>query len=160
MKGTRKRSDERERENMRILIINGPNLGLLGKREPEVYGTATLKDVENRLSDVAKELGVDVVCRQSDREGEIVEIIGQTMDGDVDGIIINPAGYTHTSVAIRDAIEAVPPPTIEVHVSNVHRREEFRSRSLTAPACLGQVCGLGVEGYEWALRALVDKLSN
>ena len=144
---------------MRVLVLNGPNLNLLGTREPGVYGSATLGDVEQRLADVAAELGVEVECRQSNHEGDLVDWIG-ACPGTFDGLIINPAAYTHTSVALRDAVSATGIPAIEVHISNVHARERFRQRSLTAPVCLGQMCGLGVAGYEWALRALVRHLSQ
>ena len=144
---------------MRILVLNGPNLNLLGTREPGVYGSATLGDVEQRLADVASELSVDIECRQSNHEGDLVDWIGSSR-GTFDGVVINPAAYTHTSVALRDALAATGIPAVEVHISNVHAREHFRRRSLTAPVCLGQVCGLGVAGYEWALRALVHHLSQ
>ncbi|HPN84583.1 MAG TPA: type II 3-dehydroquinate dehydratase [Victivallales bacterium] len=140
---------------MRILVVNGPNLQLLGKRKPDTYGRNSLKDVEKMLGVVAKELGVKLEFFQSCVEGEIVEKIGGAGNDGFDGIVINPAAYTHTSVAIRDAIEASALPAIEVHISNVHKRENFRRVSLTAPVCVGQICGLGIKGYEWALRALL-----
>jgi 3-dehydroquinate dehydratase-2 len=143
---------------MKILVVNGPNLQLLGMRKPEVYGATTLSELEARLCRLAKELSVEIVCFQSNHEGEIVDRIGTAVCDGFDGIVINPAAYTHTSVAIRDALEGVGLPTIEVHISNIHRREEFRHRSLTAPVCLGQICGLGTDGYEWAMRALVERL--
>ncbi len=143
---------------MKILVLNGPNLQLLGMREPGVYGKKTLADVEAGLKDVANELGVEIEFRQSNHEGELVTWIGESL-ADTDGIIINPAAYTHTSVAIRDALAAVDVPAIEVHISNVHARQEFRHKSMTAPVCLGQICGLGVDGYEWALRAICRHLS-
>jgi 3-dehydroquinate dehydratase-2 len=144
---------------VRILILNGPNLQLLGRREPGVYGRGTLDDLEQRLRATAAQLGLEVVCRQSNHEGELVEWIGEAA-GTFDGIVINPAAYTHTSVAIRDAVSASGIPTVEVHISNVHAREEFRHRSLTAAVCLGQVVGLGFGGYEWALRALAEHLAT
>ncbi len=140
---------------MKILVLNGPNLQLLGLRKPEVYGTTTLADIESRLAKLASELGVELEFLQSNHEGDLVDAIGKTCERGIDGIVINPAAYTHTSVAIRDAIEAVRLPAVEVHLSNVHAREEFRGRSLSAPVCLGQVSGLGADGYEMALRALV-----
>jgi 3-dehydroquinate dehydratase-2 len=142
---------------VKILVINGPNLQLLGKREPDIYGPDGLQAVEVRLGELATDLGVEVACRQSNHEGEIVDWIGEAAD-QFDGIIINPAAYTHTSIAIRDALKGCGLPALEVHISNVYSREEFRHRSLTAPVCLGQITGLGTDGYEWALRALVQKL--
>jgi 3-dehydroquinate dehydratase-2 len=142
---------------VKILVINGPNLQLLGKREPDIYGPDGLQAVEVRLGELATDLGVEVACRQSNHEGEIVDWIGEAAD-QFDGIIINPAAYTHTSIAIRDALKGCGLPALEVHISNVYSREEFRHRSLTAPVCLGQITGLGTNGYEWALRALVQKL--
>ncbi len=142
---------------MKILVINGPNLQLLGKREPDIYGPDGLQAVEARLRELATDLGVEIACRQSNHEGEIVDWIGEAAD-QFDGIIINPAAYTHTSIAIRDALKGCGLPALEVHISNVYSREEFRHRSLTAPVCLGQITGLGTDGYEWALRALVQKL--
>lgn len=139
---------------MKILILNGPNLQLLGLRKPEVYGVTTLAGIEARIRGLAKELGVEVEFFQSNHEGEIVDAIGSSLGKGVDGIVINPAAYTHTSVAIRDALEAVKLPAVEVHLSNVHAREEFRHKSLSAPVCLGQIAGLGADGYEMAVRAL------
>jgi 3-dehydroquinate dehydratase-2 len=141
------------------LVLNGPNLQLLGRREPSVYGTATLADVARTLAGVAAELGVAVECRQSNHEGQLVDWLGAMRD-EFSGLIINPAGYTHTSVAIRDAIAGSGLPAIEVHISNVYRREEFRHHSYMAPVCVGQIAGLGVAGYEWALRALVRHLRS
>jgi 3-dehydroquinate dehydratase-2 len=142
---------------VKILVINGPNLQLLGKREPDIYGPDGLQAVEVRLRELATDLGVEIACRQSNHEGEIVDWIGEAAD-QFEGIIINPAAYTHTSIAIRDALKGCGLPALEVHISNVYSREEFRHRSLTAPVCLGQITGLGTDGYEWALRALVQKL--
>jgi 3-dehydroquinate dehydratase-2 len=145
---------------MKIIVINGPNIQLLGLRKPEIYGKATLSDLQNRLENVAKELKVAISFFQSNHEGEIVDIIGAAVKNEIDGIIINPAAYTHTSIAIHDALESVGIPAIEVHISNIHRREEFRRKSITAPACLGQISGLGTGGYEWALRAITDYLKK
>lgn len=145
---------------MNILIINGPNLQLLGQREPDVYGAATLKDVESQLASVASSLNVKTGFFQSNSEGGIVDRIAAAKSEGVDGIIINPAAYTHTSVAIRDALAAVSIPSVEIHISNVHAREEFRQKSLTAPVCVGQISGFGTDGYEWALRALVNYLNK
>ncbi len=145
---------------MKILVANGPNLRLLGTRKPEVYGGETLADIERRLRKVAAELDAEVVFFQSDIEGEIVSVLGAAPANGFDGVVINPAAYTHTSVAIRDALEAAALPAVEVHISNVYKREEFRHRSMTASVCTGVICGLGTDGYEWALRALARKISN
>ncbi len=134
----------------KILIVNGPNLNMLGTREPEVYGKTTLKDIENEIKSAAEKNGVEVDFFQSNHEGDIVDKICASKNV-FDAIIINPAAYTHTSVAIRDAIAAVEIPTIEVHISNVYSREDFRHTSLIAPVCKGQIAGLGVKGYILAL---------
>ena len=143
---------------MKILVVNGPNLNLLGRRKVEVYGTITLPEIESRLRKVAEELGVEMNFFQSNSEGALVDRIGEALFDGTDGIVINPAAYTHTSVAVRDALEAVRLPAIEVHISNIHTREEIRNHSVTAPVCVGQVVGLGADGYEWAFRALVHRL--
>ena len=137
----------------KILIINGPNLNLLGKREPEIYGKLSLVDIENEIKKLADKLKVEVSFFQSNHEGEIVDAIGNAKDN-FEGIIINPAAYTHTSVAIRDAIAAVNLPAIEVHISNVYSRENFRHNSFIAPVCIGQIAGLGIDGYLFALKKL------
>ncbi len=134
----------------KILIINGPNLNLLGTREPEIYGKTTLKDIEMQLKDRAEKLNVEIECFQSNHEGEIVDKI-HSAKNNFDAVIINPAAYTHTSVAIRDAFASVDIPTIEVHISNVYSREEFRHNSLIAPVVVGQIAGLGIQGYLLAL---------
>ena len=134
----------------KILIINGPNLNLLGTREPEIYGKTTLKDIETELRNKAEKLNVEIECFQSNHEGEIVDKICNAKNN-FDAIIINPAAYTHTSVAIRDAFAAVDIPAIEVHISNVYSREEFRHNSLIAPVVVGQIAGLGIQGYLLAL---------
>jgi len=139
---------------MKILVLNGPNLQLLGLRKPEVYGVLTLETIEARIRELAASLGVEAEFFQSNCEGALVDAIGGSLKKGIDGIVINPAAYTHTSVAIRDALEAVKLPAIEVHLSNVHAREEFRHKSLSAPVCLGQISGLGADGYEMAVRAL------
>ncbi len=144
---------------MRILVLNGPNLNLLGTREPEKYGTQTLADIENFIRTEAKNLGVEVDFYQSNVEGELVNKI-QEAKGNFDGIIMNPAAYTHTSVAIRDAILAVCVPTVEIHLSNIYKREEFRHTSMTAPACIGQIAGFGAIGYKLGLIAIVDYLKK
>lgn len=146
--------------SVRFIVLNGPNLNLLGTREPGVYGRHTLADAERRLQRVAAELGVELDCRQSNWEGQLVDWIHEAAREGAAGIVINPGAYTHTSVAIRDAIAAVGLPAVEVHVSNVYGREPFRHRSFTAPVCIGQVTGLGIGGYEWALRALVEYVAG
>lgn len=128
---------------------------LLGKREPEIYGKLTLDELESNLKEVAISLGVHLSCFQSNHEGDIVDRIGNAVQDGIDAIIINPAAYTHTSVAIHDALKAVALPAVEVHISNIGSREEFRQESLTAPACIAMIAGLGFDGYEWALRSLV-----
>ncbi|WP_139489341.1 type II 3-dehydroquinate dehydratase [Brevibacillus dissolubilis] len=142
-----------------ILVLNGPNLNMLGKREPHIYGSQTLADITAKLENVAQELGVKIEHKQSNFEGELVETIQQAM-GVHDGLVINPAAFTHYSYAIRDAIASTGIPTIEVHISNVHAREEFRQISVIAPIAVGQITGLGADGYEWALRTLVRRLST
>ncbi|MCD6412775.1 MAG: type II 3-dehydroquinate dehydratase [Elusimicrobia bacterium] len=142
---------------MNILVINGPNLDRLGKRDPSVYGSETLKQINEKIEKFARKIGVDVEFFQSSSEGEIVSEIGKA-DGVFDGIVINPAAYTHTSVAIRDAIEAVEIPVVEVHISNVYSREAFRSLSLTAGACRGQIAGFGADSYLLAIRAVSGKI--
>jgi len=139
---------------MKLLVINGPNLDLLGKRQPELYGKLTLKEINERMVKLAKELQSEVEFFQSNHEGEIVDTIGKAK-AKFDFLIINPAAYTHTSVAIRDAISATGIPAIEVHLSNIYAREEFRRKSLIAPVAVGQICGFGPDGYLLALRAAV-----
>lgn len=145
---------------MKILVINGPNLGLLGVREPEIYGRTTLKDIENKLLAVAGEYpDCQLEFLQSNHEGVIVDRIDEILTGKpVDGIVINPAAYTHTSIAIADALRACNVPAIEIHLSNISSRETFRHQSLTAGACIGMIAGLGADGYEYALRALIGRL--
>jgi len=143
---------------MNVLVINGPNLNLLGKREPGIYGATSLADINEKLTLTAARLGVTLQFFQSNHEGAIVDAIHGAA-GNCAGIIINPAAYTHTSVAIRDAIAAIGLPTVEVHLSNVYSREEFRHKSLTAPVVLGQIAGFGAAGYELALLGLVGKLN-
>lgn len=140
---------------MKILFLNGPNLNLLGTREPEVYGRLTLADIESKVRKHATELKVEVAFRQTNLEGELVNWI-QEAKGKFVAIVINAAAYTHTSVALRDAISAVGLPTIEIHLSNIHAREEFRHKSLIAPVCRGQICGFGAKSYILALEAAVD----
>lgn len=144
---------------MKILFLNGPNLNLLGTREPDKYGNQTLKDIENFIKDEASKLNIEVEFYQSNIEGELVNKI-QEAKGKFDGIVMNPAAYTHTSVAIRDAILAVCMPTVEIHLSNIHTREEFRKTSLTAPACIGQITGFGANSYKLGLIAISDYLKS
>ena len=139
---------------MRILFLNGPNLNLLGTREPEKYGRTTLAEIESRLRKRAGEFKATIDFRQSNVEGELVSWI-QDARGKFDWIILNAAAYTHTSIALRDAIAAVQVPTIEIHLSNVHAREEFRHKSLIAPVCRGQIAGFGPNSYLLALEAAV-----
>jgi 3-dehydroquinate dehydratase-2 len=139
-----------------VLVLHGPNLNLLGEREPDVYGSATLEEIDRRLAERAEELGVTVRTAQSNVEGELVNQI-QDARGWADAIVINPAGYSHTSVAIRDAIAAVGIPTVEVHLSNPSAREDFRRTDIVAGACAGVVAGFGWRSYVMALEALVDR---
>lgn len=143
----------------RVLVIHGPNLNLLGQREPGIYGALTLAQVNAELEKLARELQVEVEFFQSNHEGSIVEAI-QGAFGRVDAIVINPAAYTHTSVAIRDALLAVSLPTVEVHLSNVHKREEFRHRSLVADVAVGQVAGFGLHSYLLGLRAALTLMGK
>ena len=143
---------------LRIRVLHGPNLNLLGTREQSIYGTLSLDAINSTIAKLAKELAMKVDIRQSNHEGELVTWIQEARAG-YDGIIINPAAYTHTSIAIRDAIAAVSLPTMEVHLSNIHQREEFRHQSYIAGVALGQITGLGATGYLLALRGLHDHLA-
>ena len=138
---------------MKILVIHGPNLNMLGTRESDIYGTKTLEEINESLNSLAAELGVKLVINQSNHEGEIVEIIQKSKG--CSALVINPAAYTHTSVAIRDAIAAVDLPAIEIHLSNIYKREEFRHKSLISPVASGQVAGFGPDSYLLGLRAAV-----
>ncbi len=143
----------------RVLVIHGPNLNLLGKREPETYGNLTLQQIDERIMKVAQKEGVSVETFQSDSEGELISRIQEAM-GRFDAIVINPGGYTHTSVAIRDAIIAVSIPTVEVHLSNIYKREEFRKKSMLADVAVGQIAGFGVDSYLLGLRAAIGILGK
>ena len=142
-----------------ILILNGPNLNLLGTRQPEVYGKTTLADVEALCREKAKTLGFDVEFEQSNHEGALIDLI-HAAKGKHAGIVLNAGAYTHTSIALMDAIASVELPVVEVHLSNIHAREEFRHRSYIAPVALGQICGFGAQGYLMALDALNAHLKH
>ncbi|OUC12737.1 MAG: type II 3-dehydroquinate dehydratase [Alkalinema sp. CACIAM 70d] len=142
-----------------VLVLHGPNLNLLGLREPEVYGSTTLADINLMLEQMALDLGIRVSSLQSNHEGALVDAIHAAM-GVHQGILINPGAYTHTSVAIRDAIAGVNLPTVEVHLSNIHKREAFRHHSYIAPVAIGQICGFGAESYRLGLRALTTHLKQ
>jgi len=143
----------------KILVLNGPNLNLLGTREPEQYGRDTLADVERLCSDTGAKLGVEIECRQSNHEGVLIDWIQEAgrevAAGNMLGVVMNPGAYTHTSIALHDAIKGASVPLIELHISNVHAREEFRHRSYISPAARGIIVGLGVKGYALAIAALV-----
>ncbi len=145
--------------NQSILVINGPNLNLLGKRKAEHYGTLTLENIEGQLSEEAVKLNLNILFFQSNHEGEIIDKLHDSI-ASINGIIINPGAFTHYSIAIRDAIEAIGIPVIEVHLSNIHARESFRHKSVIAPVCLGQIAGLKDFGYIAALHALIDYLNK
>ncbi len=141
-----------------ILVLNGPNLNMLGTREPEKYGHATLADVEKLCRETAAQFGLKADCRQSNREGELIEFIHEAHARKFAGIIINAGGYSHTSIALHDALLAVQIPTVEVHVTNIHARENFRHHSYTARAAFASLCGFGVDGYRLAISGLAAKL--
>ncbi|MCX8091597.1 MAG: type II 3-dehydroquinate dehydratase [Verrucomicrobiae bacterium] len=144
---------------MKVLFLNGPNLNLLGRREPEIYGRATLAEIEAQVRARARELKVSVEFRQSNHEGELVGWIQEAV-GTFDAVVLNAAAYTHTSIALRDAIAATGVPTVEVHLSNIHAREEFRKTSLLAPVCVGVISGFGPTSYLLALEAVVRGLAG
>jgi 3-dehydroquinate dehydratase-2 len=144
---------------MKLLVLHGPNLNLLGRREPDLYGTLTMEEINRSIGQLAAELGCSVTFFQSNSEGALIDAIQAATD-DADGILINPAAYTHTSIAIRDALSSVRLPFVEVHLSNIHRREEFRHTSLTAPLAVGQISGFGCDSYLLGLRALFSYLKN
>lgn len=141
----------------RVLVLNGPNLNMLGTREPQTYGSQTLADIEKMATDEGRKLGLEVTCKQSNIEGELVTWIQQAL-GQQDAIVINPGAYSHTSIAIHDAFRAVNLPVVEVHLSNIYTREPFRHHSYVSPVALGVICGLGATGYKLALHALAEKL--
>ena len=143
----------------KILLLNGPNLNLLGKREPEVYGTTTLDDIHKKLCQQASTQGHELLHSQSNREYELIERIHEAQNEGVEFIIINPAAYTHTSIALRDALLGVNIPFIEVHISNVHARESFRHTSYLSDVAKGVVCGLGTQGYEFALQSAISQIA-
>ena len=141
----------------RVLVLNGPNLNMLGIREPKTYGSQTLADIDKLIATEAADLGLTVECRQTNREGELCDWIQQAL-GQFDAIIINAGGYSHTSIAIADALRAVALPVVEVHLSNIYAREAFRHHSYISAVAVGVICGLGATGYKLALRALAEKL--
>lgn len=143
---------------MKILILNGPNLNLLGTREPDVYGRTTLAEIERQLREAFPQIEFDFF--QSNGEGALIDRLHATRSDGTDGVVFNPGGYTHTSVALRDAIASIETPVVEVHLSNPHAREDFRHRSLTSPVCRGQISGLGRHGYFLAVRYFLDELSG
>ncbi len=144
---------------MRILVLHGPNLNLLGTREPAIYGKLSFTEINNAISGLAAELGIEITIFQSNSEGTIIDMIHSAI-GSYDGILINPAAYTHTSVAIRDALSASALPVVEVHLSNIHSREEFRAKSFIAPVAVGQISGFGQDSYLLGLRAIFNHLTK
>jgi len=139
----------------KLLLLNGPNINMLGKRDQNIYGSFTLSELETAMQQLVAESGYGLDCYQSNHEGDLVDRLHEA-DKNYAGIVFNPAAYTHTSIALHDAIEAIQTPVIEVHISNVHKREAFRHVSMTAPACFGQIVGLGMDGYKLAAKALID----
>ena len=144
---------------MKILVLHGPNLNLLGKRQPEIYGSLTLGDINTTLIELGKELGAELKCVQSNHEGALIDAL-QDAQMWADGVVFNPGGYTHTSIALRDAIAAIGIPVIEVHISNVYAREEFRHTSMISAVCKGKIVGFGWRSYGLGLRALIELVSE
>lgn len=142
---------------MTIMVINGPNINMLGVREPGIYGAQNYQDLEKYIEDYAENMGAEAIVVQSNGEGEIIDYIHHSMTS-CDAIVINPGAYTHYSYAIYDALKSVNMPAVEVHISNIHKRDEFRHKSVTAPACIGQICGLGFRGYTLAIDYLYEEL--
>ncbi len=140
-----------------LLVLNGPNLNLLGIRDPDAYGTASLDTIEREIEEAFP--AVDFTFRQDNSEGVLIDHLHAAHEQGVDGVVFNPGGYTHTSVALRDAVDAIDPPTVEVHLSNVHAREDFRRTSRIAPVCVGQMSGFGAAGYHLAVRYLLNRVS-
>lgn len=145
-------------QNMKIALLNGPNLNLLGKREPDIYGKHNLQDIENKLKNILKAQNKkhDLISFQSNHEGEIIDFIHKAATDGIAYIIFNPGAYTHTSIAIRDAISGTNSKVIEIHLSNIHKREEFRHKSYIAPVAIGQICGFGIQSYEMALNYILN----
>lgn len=144
---------------MKVLILHGPNLNLLGTREPEVYGSMTLNDINQKMIDLGKELGAEVICLQSNHEGALIDTLHDARTW-ASGVVFNPGGFTHTSIALRDAISAIVIPVIEVHLSNVYAREEFRHTSFISAVCKGKVTGFGWRSYELGLRGLIEQIKG